>query len=167
MVFVVPTGVYHGVHPVACLLLEEFDRAAPRGTGAVKVGGNYAPVLRYSEKAKKEGYGITLHVDSQTRTFVDEFSTSGFVGVKYGRDGTEVVVADSENVIESVTVRSVEEIARGKGWKVERRKVRFEEVAELDEVMAAGTAAALVPVKSITRKSDGFVKEYAYGDENP
>ena len=167
VVFVVPTGVYHGVHPVACLLLEDFDRAAPKGTGAVKVGGNYAPVLKYSEQAKKEGYGITLHVDSQTRTYIDEFSTSGFIGVKYGAERTEVIVADSENVIQSVTVRSVEEIARARGWKVERRKVRFEEVEGLDEVMAAGTAAALVPVKSITRKSDGFMKEYAYGDENP
>ena len=168
VVFVMPTGVYHGVHPVACLLLEDFDRAAPKGMGAVKVGGNYAPVLIHSEKARKEGYGITLHLDSQTREWIDEFSTSGFVGVQYTPGGgRKVVIADSESVIKSVTVRSVEEIARGLGWEVERRRVRFSEVEGLDEVMAAGTAAALVPVKSITRRSDGFEKVFAYGDENP
>jgi branched-chain amino acid aminotransferase len=46
VVFVMPTGVYHGVHPVDALILEDFDRAAPNGTGSAKVGGNYAPVLR-------------------------------------------------------------------------------------------------------------------------
>ncbi|EEY16272.1 branched-chain-amino-acid aminotransferase [Verticillium alfalfae VaMs.102] len=63
-VFVIPTGVYHGVHPVKPLILDEFDRAAPHGTGHAKVGGNYAPVLRWSDKGPRRGYGITLHLDS-------------------------------------------------------------------------------------------------------
>lgn len=42
-VFVMPTGVYHGTHLVKCLVLDEFDRAAPNGTGSAKIGGNYAP----------------------------------------------------------------------------------------------------------------------------
>lgn len=37
VVFVMPTGVYHGVHPVDCLILEDFDRSAPEGTGHAKV----------------------------------------------------------------------------------------------------------------------------------
>lgn len=64
LVYAVPTGVYHGTEPVRALVLDDFDRAAPRGTGYVKVGGNYAPVLRWSEQARREGYGITLHLDS-------------------------------------------------------------------------------------------------------
>jgi branched-chain amino acid aminotransferase len=123
LVFVLPVGVYHGVHPVKALILEDFDRAAPDGTGSAKVGGNYAPVLRHSEKASKEGYGITLHLDSKTRTEVDEFSTSGFIGVK--KDGEEItmVVPDSKNVIRSVTSDSIQEIAKSRGWKVEVRSV--------------------------------------------
>ena len=65
LVYVLPVGVYHGVKPVAALVLEDFDRAAPEGTGSAKVGGNYAPVLRHSQKAYAEGYGITLHLDSR------------------------------------------------------------------------------------------------------
>lgn len=127
LVYVLPVGVYHGVHPVAALILEDFDRAAPEGTGSAKIGGNYAPVLRHSEKARNEGFGITLHLDSKTRSMIDEFSTSGFIGVigDAGKDDEQVtvVVPDSKNVIKSVTSDSVCEIARDFGWKVECRPV--------------------------------------------
>jgi branched-chain amino acid aminotransferase len=123
LVFVLPVGVYHGVHPVKALILEEFDRAAPDGTGSAKVGGNYAPVLRWSERAYKEGYGITLHLDSKTRTEIDEFSTSGFIGVKREGENTTLVVPDSKNVIKSVTSESVCGIAKSFGWTVEVRSV--------------------------------------------
>ncbi|KAI0483321.1 branched-chain amino acid aminotransferase II [Xylariaceae sp. FL0804] len=158
-VYAMPTGVYHGTHPVDCLVLDEFDRAAPRGTGSAKVGGNYAPVLRWSDRARGQGYGITLHLDSATREEVDEFSTSGFIGVLRGEgegEGDEVtmVVPDSRNVIESVTSESVCELGRSFGYKVERRSIKYSELPRFAEVMAAGTAAALVPVRSITRRAD-------------
>lgn len=170
LVYVLPVGVYHGVHTVDCLVLENFDRAAPEGTGSAKVGGNYAPVLIHSEAARKEGYGITLHLDSKSRTCIDEFSTSGFLAIKYGKtadEKTKLVVADSKSVIKSVTSNSVQQIAKDMGWDVEVRSIAFEECAEFDEVMAAGTAAALVPIKSITRKSTDTKIQYKYGDENP
>ena len=125
-VYVLPTGVYHGTHPVDAVILEEFDRTAPHGTGSAKVGGNYAPVLRWSEKARDEGYGITLHLDSKTRTEIDEFSTSGFIGVHKKEDGTAtLVVPNSANIVDSVTSDSVCQIAQSFGWKVEKRRVRI------------------------------------------
>jgi branched-chain amino acid aminotransferase len=122
-VYVLPVGVYHGVHPVKALVLEDFDRAAPDGTGSAKVGGNYAPVLKWSDKARNEGYGITLHLDSKTRSEIDEFSTSGFIGVKKDGEDITLVVPDSKNVISSVTSDSVLDIAKSFGWKTERRSV--------------------------------------------
>ncbi|GAO13526.1 hypothetical protein UVI_02015980 [Ustilaginoidea virens] len=161
-VFVLPTGVYHGSQPVKALVLDEFDRAAPNGTGHVKVGGNYAPVMRWSGRAKQEGYGITLHLDSAKREEIDEFSTSGFIGVVGGGGGgggggdgdddVTLVVPDSKCVIDSVTSDSVQRIARGWGWKVEKRPVKYAELPSFSEVFAAGTAAALVPIRSITRR---------------
>merc|ERR1711939_1000884 len=114
LVYVLPVGVYHGVHPVSALILEDFDRAAPEGTGSAKIGGNYAPVLRFSERARKEGFGITLHLDSKTRSEIDEFSTSGFLGVRKdaATGKTTIVVPDSKNVIKSVTSESACEIAK-------------------------------------------------------
>ena len=125
-VFVIPTGVYHGSHPVRALIMDDFDRAAPNGTGSAKVGGNYAPVLRWSEKARAEGYGITLHLDSKTHSEVDEFSTSGFIGAVVNEEDGDVtlVVPDSKAVIDSVTSSSIQDIGRSFGWKVEKRAVR-------------------------------------------
>ena len=123
LVYVLPVGVYHGVNPVKALILEDFDRAAPEGTGSAKVGGNYAPVLRFSERAYKQGYGITLHLDSKTRTEIDEFSTSGFIGILKEGENVTLVVPDSKNVIKSVTSESVCDIGKSFGWKVEKRKV--------------------------------------------
>ncbi|TDZ27607.1 Transaminase htyB [Colletotrichum trifolii] len=151
-VFVIPTGVYHGTHPVNALILDDFDRAAPNGTGHAKVGGNYAPVLRFSDRARNEGYGITLHLDSVKHEEIDEFSTSGFIGVKGEGEDITLVVPDSKCVIDSVTSDSIQHIARSFGWKVEKRVIKYSELPAFREVMAAGTAAALVPIRSITRR---------------
>ncbi|KAI1821255.1 aminotransferase [Xylaria intraflava] len=151
-VFVMPTGVYHGTHLVKCLVLDEFDRSAPNGTGSAKIGGNYAPVLRWSDKARRDGYDITLHLDSATRSEIDEFSTSGFIGAKVDGENVTLVVPDSKNVIQSVTVESIQALGQKFGWKVECRPIKFSELPSFKEVMAAGTAAALVPIRSITRR---------------
>lgn len=166
VVFVMPTGVYHGTHAVDALILEDFDRAAPEGTGSAKIGGNYAPVLRHSDKARDAGYGITLHLDSKTRSEIDEFSTSGFLGVRVDGDKTTVVVPDSKNVIKSVTSESACQIAQDVyGYSVDRRPIYYKELPELKEVMAAGTAASLVPIKSITMKSRGDKFEYPVNEK--
>lgn len=203
VVWVLPVGVYHGVHSVPALILEDFDRAAPHGTGSAKVGGNYAPVLRFSERARADGFGITLHLDSRTRTEIDEFSTSAFLGVKKEGEKTTIVVPDSKNVIESVTADSVCDIARSFGWTVEKRavspvcislppispalhtppspsslhssfsrtstnhssQINYDELSTFNEVFAAGTAAALVPIKSITMKSRNDTFTYLDSDE--
>lgn len=165
-VFAMPTGVYHGASAVDGLILENFDRCAPFGTGNAKVGGNYAPVLRHSDRAREEGFGITLHLDSATRSEVDEFSTSAFIGVRKDGGVVTVVQPDSRNAIDSVTAASVLEIARSLGYQVEKRRVAYEELREFEEVIAAGTAAALVPVGSITMRSRDEKFEYSRGTQN-
>ena len=129
-------------------------------------------MLRHSQKAMKEGFGITLHLDSATRSEIDEFSTSGFLGVKYANgknadDGCTVVVPDSQNVIKSVTSESACQIAQDMfKWKVERRPILYDELKEYDEIMAAGTAASLVPIKSITMRSKGDEFAYPVGQDD-
>lgn len=155
LVFVVPTGTYHGTQPTRALILDEFDRAAPNGTGNAKVGGNYAPVLRWSDAARVRGFGITLHLDSARHEEIDEFSTSGFIGALVSGDDVTLVVPDSHCIIDSVTSDSIQGIGRSFGWKVERRPIKYGELPAFSEVMAAGTAAALVPIRSITRAGLG------------
>lgn len=154
-----PAGVHDGTQPVRALILDDFDRAAPRGTGHAKVGGNYAPVLRWATRARAGGFGITLHLDSARHEHVDEFSTCAFLGVRADDDGVTLLVPDSPCVIDSVTSDSVQHIARSFGWRVERRAVPYTELPTLSEVLGAGTGVALTPIRSITRllrHSDGI-----------
>lgn len=129
-VFVATAGGLHGAEPIRALVLDDFDRAAPRGTGSGKVAGNYAPVMRWSSMARREGFDITLHLDSQTRTEIEEFSTSAFVGIKVAT-GPErgslvtLVVPDTKNIVNSVSCDSVQQLARSLGWRVERRPVSW------------------------------------------
>ena len=166
-VFVTPTGAYHGNHPQKALILEDLDRAAPRGTGHIKVGGNYAPVFRFSADARAQGYQITLHLDSSTHSEIDEFTTSGFIGIKKERSGTSeagvtLVVPDSPSVLKSVTSESVRQLAASFGWDVQQRRISFEELGTFDEVVAAGTAATLVSIRSITMNSRKAKFEYEH-----
>ena len=46
-------------------------------------------------------------------------------------------------------------------------KIHYEELAEFDEVMAAGTAAALVPIKSITFRSKSLHIKYLDDEPGP
>ncbi|MCJ1392590.1 hypothetical protein MMC18_005460, partial [Xylographa bjoerkii] len=153
-VYIHPFSSYHGAAPIDALILEEFDRAAPHGTGNAKLGGNYAPVMRWAAKARSEGFPITLHLDSQTRSQIDEFSTSGFLGIRTAADGAiTLVLPDSDNVIKSITSDSCVAIAKSLGWTVEMRPIPYESLPLFSEILAAGTAAALVPIRSITCRS--------------
>lgn len=67
MVSVTPVGNYFGNGPVQGIhatLINEFDRAAPHGTGDVKAGGNYAADLLPLKIAKEQGFGTTLYLDA-------------------------------------------------------------------------------------------------------
>lgn len=122
-IYVQPTRPYHGSAAIDGVVLEDFDRAAPRGMGGYKVGGNYAPVWRHAAKAKEMGYGITLHLDSATRSLVEEFSTSGFLGHKTINDRNVLVVPQTENAIASTTSDSMIKLAEREGWIVEKSEV--------------------------------------------
>lgn len=115
------------------------------GTGSAKVGGNYAPVFAHAALAKQAGYPITLHLDSKSRTYIDEFSTSNFVAVLEPpqRPKRTFVVPDSVSILKSVTTKSLIELSKDFGWAIERRHVPWTEVNAFSEVAACGTAAVI------------------------
>lgn len=160
-VFVLPTtsgaeaGADRPPEPIRALVLDDFDRAAPRGTGTAKAGGNYAGLLRWSGRARAEGFGVTLHLDSAKHEFVDEFSLCGFLGVIRAEGNDEditLVVPESSCAIDSLTSDSIQTIASDWGWQVIRRPVTYAEVPTFSEVLGAGTAMGMVPIRSITRR---------------
>ncbi len=98
-----------------------------------------------SSEAKARGFPVVLYLDAHTHSFVEEFSTSNFVGVR--RDGTYVTPA-SASILGSVTNMALQRVAAGEcGLRVEVRPVPFTEVASFTEVAACGTAVVLNPIR--------------------
>ncbi|TVY84951.1 Aminotransferase apf4 [Lachnellula suecica] len=125
-VFVSPTVPQVKRGGVSALVCEEFDRSAPKGMGSFKVGGNYAPVWRYVGKAAAMGYDAVLHLDSATHSFVEEFSTSAFLGYRLSEDHRHVlVVPTSDTAIDSTMSNTLTQIAEHEGWIIEKAKVRL------------------------------------------
>jgi len=146
---------------VKCIVSEEYDRAAPRGVGHVKVAGNYAADLLPNYEHKQEGYPITLYLDAKTNSLVEEFSTSNFVGLN-SRDKKYVTPASS-SVLPSITNLSLQTIAADVlGYEVERRDIRVDEIGNFDEVVACGTAVVVTPIGSIKNGQD----EYNFGNSD-
>ena len=143
-----PVGPYYkgGIQPVEALIMDKYDRAAPHGTGNVKVGGNYAAGLMPAKYAKEHGYPINLFLDSETHKYIDEFGTSNFIAIT--KDG-KYVTPESPSILPSITNKTLIQIAKDAGIEVERRKIPVEELSEFAEVGACGTAVIITPIKKI------------------
>ena len=76
-------GAYYkgGLTAIDGVVVEGFDRAAPSGVGHIKAAGNYAPDVLPSSQQKALGYPICLYLDAKENAYVEEFSTSNFLGV--------------------------------------------------------------------------------------
>jgi len=154
---VMPTGGYFksgGVEGVDALVVEDHDRAAPAGTGAVKAAGNYAADLDPVHTAKERGFQTTLYLDAKERRYIEEFSVCNFVGIT--KDGT-YVTPTATSILGSTTNRMLQQLALDEGIKVEQRPVDFDaEIENFVEVGMVGTAAVVVKVRSITRGEKVF-----------
>jgi branched-chain amino acid aminotransferase len=149
LVFVTPVGPYFksGFKPVHLIVENEFDRAAPNGTGDIKVGGNYAAGLRASLRAKKAGYTEVLYLDAKEKRYLDESGPANFFGIT--KDG-QYVTPKSPSILPSITNMSLVALAEELGMKPERRAVDVEEVFGFVDAGCCGTAAVITPVGSIT-----------------
>lgn len=158
MMFVMPVGPYfkEGFKPVKIQLVRDYDRAAPQGTGHIKVGGNYAASLKPADRAKNEGYSTVLFLDSKEKKYIDEAGPANFFGIK----GNTYITPDSHTILPSITNMSIRVLAEEMGLKVERRHVYLEELDTFDEAGACGTAAIITPVRVIEDRETGKIYEY-------
>lgn len=147
LIFVTPVGPYfkEGFKPTPMVILRDYDRAAPQGTGTFKVGGNYAASLTAGAKAKEMGYSTVVYLDAKEKKYIDECGPANFFGIK----GNTYVTPKSESILPSITNKSLIQLAEDIGLKVERRPVPVEELAEFDEAGACGTAAVISPIARI------------------
>ncbi|MBE9492352.1 MAG: branched-chain amino acid aminotransferase, partial [Bacteroidetes bacterium] len=106
MILVGPVGPYfkEGFNPVKIQLVSDYDRAAPQGTGHIKVGGNYAASLRPADRAKMEGHANILFLDSTEHKYIDEAGPANFFGIK----GNNYITPDSPTILPSITNMSLQ-----------------------------------------------------------
>ena len=161
VVFVTPVGPYFkgGFSTNPYVIIREYDRAAPHGTGIYKVGGNYAASLRANKKAHDLGYSCEFYLDAKEKKYIDECGAANFFGIK---DNT-YITPKSSSILPSITNKSLRQLAKDMGMKVEERPVAVDELSTFEECAACGTAAVISPIGYIYDKETG--REWKFGDE--
>jgi branched-chain amino acid aminotransferase len=146
-----PVGPYFkgGLKPVR-MMVSDYDRAAPFGTGDIKTGGNYASSLLPNRLAKEQGFADCIYLDPATHTKIDEVGAANFFGIT--KKGVYVTPVSS-SILPSITQDSLKYIAMDKlGLKVEERDVLITDLDEFEEIGACGTAAAVTPIYEVVYK---------------
>ena len=146
-VFATPVGPYFkgGVKPLT-VRISDLDRAAPRGTGHVKAGLNYAMSLYNIVDAHEQGYDENVYVDSATRTHIEETGGANVIFIK----GNTLVTPKSDTILPSITRRSLVYVAKEYlGMEVEERPVALTELGDFSEAGLCGTAAVISPLGTI------------------
>ena len=150
-VFCTPVGAYFkgGLKPVN-FTVSDYDRAAPRGTGAAKVGGNYAGSLLPHELAVKRGFADCIYLDPATHTKIEEVGAANFFGIT---KDNKFVTPKSPSILPSITKYSLLQVAKDYlGMEAEERDVYIDRLDEFAEAGACGTAAVITPIGGIEYK---------------
>lgn len=147
MIFVSPVGPYFkgGFATNDYVIIREYDRAAPLGTGRYKVGGNYAASLAANKMAHDAGYASEFYLDAKEKKYIDECGAANFFGIKEGK----YVTPKSSSILPSITNRSLQQLAKDLGMEVEVRPIPEEELSTFEEAGACGTAAVISPIRKI------------------
>nr|WDD38966.1 branched-chain-amino-acid aminotransferase 2 [Fagopyrum tataricum] len=164
LVYASPVRNYfkEGSAPLNLLVENEFDRASRGGTGGVKTISNYGPALKPLTIAKSKGFSDVLYLDSVNGKYVEEASSCNIFLVK---DDVISTPATNGTILPGITRKSIAELGRDLGYKVEERLISAEELMKADQVFCTGTAVVVAPVGSITYAGKSRV-EYETGDKS-
>lgn len=132
------------------LKISSFNRPSnTSGMGKAKAAANYLNSQMAKYEAIDCGYEEALLLDDQG--YVAEATGAAFFMVKNG----VLVSPPNDNSLESITQKTVVEMAGKMGIKVERRRISREELYVADEAFLTGTAAEITPVRIIDAREIG------------
>ena len=155
-VFCCPVGAYFkgGMKP-SNFLVTDYDRAAPHGTGGVKVGGNYAASLLPHELAAKRQFADAIYLDPKTHTKIEEVGAANFFGIT--RDN-KFITPRSDSILPSITKYSLLHLAKERlGMETIEGDDYINELDKFAEAGACGTAAVISPIGGIQYGDDFHV----------
>lgn len=155
-VFCMPVGPYFkgGLTPTN-FVVSDYDRAAPNGTGAAKVGGNYAASLLPGNEAHEKKFSDCIYLDPATHTKIEEVGSANFFAIT---KEDVFVTPKSPSILPSITKYSLLELAKKRlGLRVEEGDVYISQLDKYKEAGACGTAAVISPIGGIQTKDEFHV----------
>ena len=155
-VFCCPVGTYFkvGMKP-SNFLVTDYDRAAPHGTGGVKVGGNYAASLLPHELAAERKFADAIYLDPKTHTKIEEVGAANFFGITHDN---KFITPLSPSILPSITKYSLLYLAKERlGMETIEGDVYINELDQFAEAGACGTAAVISPIGGIQYGDDFHV----------
>lgn len=164
-VFCMPVGPYFkgGLTPTN-FIVSDYDRAAPHGTGAAKVGGNYAASLLPGEEAHRKNFSDCIYLDPETHTKIEEVGSANFFGIT---NNNEFITPKSPSILPSITKYSLLYLAEHTlGLTAIEGDVFIDQLDHFTEAGACGTAAVISPIGGIQTK-DSFHIFYSESEVGP
>lgn len=157
-VLTLPSGPYfkgtgEGPGAIDVLVSTSVVRAGHGGTGAAKTGGNYAGTLQITEEAKKVGCSQVLFLDAVDHRFIEELGGMNFMCVQHGRLRTPPL---TDTILDGVTRASLLVLAKDLGIEASEAPIAIDEIVagvrdgSITDLMACGTAAVVIGIKSLT-----------------
>jgi branched-chain amino acid aminotransferase len=170
-----PAASYFGgsgrPRPVTVWLSEDYTRAAPGGTGAVKCGGNYAASFAAQQQAVEQDCDQVVWLDAAEHRWVEEMGGMNLFFVRGDGAGRAQITTPplTGTLLPGITRDSLLRLAPELGIGAVEDRISIDQwreqcaSGELTEVFACGTAAVITPVGRVRGKS----AEWAVADGEP
>ncbi|MGB7995684.1 MAG: branched-chain amino acid transaminase, partial [Photobacterium halotolerans] len=132
-------------------MVSSWNRAAPNTIPtAAKAGGNYLSSLLVGGEARRHGYaeGIALDV----RGYLSEGAGENIFVIRNGVISTPPATSA---ILPGITRDAIVTLAKDMGYKIREENIAREALYLADEVFMTGTAAEIVPVRSVDQITVG------------
>ena len=156
-----PGGAYYS-KSLSVYVEDKFSRAAPGGAGYAKAAGNYGASFYPISLAVSKGFDQIVWTDSLTHQKIEEVGT---MSIMFRIKDKLITPKTSDTILDSVSRKTVIQIARDLGIDVEERDITINELiseyqnGNLKEIFGCGTAAVISKISSFGYKEDKFELE--------
>ena len=159
LVITSPVGPYYP-EPIKVYVETKFTRSVQGGVGFAKAAGNYGAALYPAKLAQDKGYRQLIWTDAVEHKYIEE---SGTMNIMFVFGDTLVTPPVSDTILDGITRRSVLQLAKDLGVKVEERPVSIDEMIDgyekgiLKEIFGVGTAATIAPITVVGYNDQDYV----------
>ena len=159
MIICAPVSTYYSGGDINVLIAEEYSRAANGGVGFAKAAGNYAAQFYPTSEALKKGFQQIIWTDANNHEYLEE---AGTMNIFFKINDSLITAPTNDRILDGVTRKSIIEIAKSNGIKVEERPIKVSEIIEahkngnLQEIFGTGTAVVVLPIKSFSYRGVSY-----------